>query len=165
MAAIEDRRAAVAELTEQGMSTREIADSLGVGQQTVVRDQHADSSDASDSSESSEREPEPEPQKMESIEWPSDSDESPEPELTRAERETYQRETDRLNAIRRHQVRLRELVNGWVEIPGLADNPDREAILAGLVEPDRERVLEIESIYLRASESWPMTSMAASTSS
>ena len=37
--ALEDRRAAVLELTEQGMSQRHIADVLGVGPTTVRRDQ------------------------------------------------------------------------------------------------------------------------------
>jgi len=38
---IEDRRQAVAELTEAGLSSRQAADVLGVGRSTVARDQQA----------------------------------------------------------------------------------------------------------------------------
>ena len=38
---IEDRRQAVAELTEAGLSSRQAADVLGVNRQTVMNDRHA----------------------------------------------------------------------------------------------------------------------------
>lgn len=55
---IPDRRDAVAELSEEGMSTREIGDVLGVDQSTVVRDAHAS---AGPDKFALQPEPEPEP--------------------------------------------------------------------------------------------------------
>lgn len=134
----EDRQEVVASLRDSGLSTRAIAAATGQSQMTVVRDLAGETNDS------------PAPVtgmdgKIYQITRPES-----EPELTPEEREAYQREVDRRNAIRRHQDRLRELINGWVEIPALATNPNREAILAGLIPPDRERVLEIEDIYQKA---------------
>jgi len=61
-----------------------------------------------------------------------------------------QNEKDRLGAIRRRGLRLEQLVTGWLELPGLPDNPDRDAILATLNDHDRRVVLTIEGIYVRA---------------
>lgn len=67
--------------------------------------------------------------------------------LTEALTEAKQREEDRRGAIRRAQDRLRELVNGWIELETLPDHPERDDILAGLIHEDRQTVLAIESIY------------------
>ena len=71
---IPERREAVKELTDEGMSTRGIGDVLGVGKDTVQRDQTAVSG------ETAEPEPEPEPQAEPEPESEPVSDETPEPE-------------------------------------------------------------------------------------
>lgn len=63
--------------------------------------------------------------------------------------ELRQREDDRKAAVRRDQDRLRSLVNGWSQLRALPEHPDRELVLAGLIDADRDVVLEIESIYLK----------------
>lgn len=65
--------------------------------------------------------------------------------------EAEQHELDRQGAIRRAIGRLEELVNGWLELRSLASHPERDAVLAGLIESDRLTVLEIESMYLEGS--------------
>jgi phage N-6-adenine-methyltransferase len=77
---IPERRVVVAELTERGMSTREIGDVLGVDQKTVVNDRHAEekSSDPKrdtaqqaesepDAEEHSSPDPEPEPDEEDAV--------------------------------------------------------------------------------------------------
>lgn len=59
-----------------------------------------------------------------------------------------QREQDRLGGIRRAQGRLRELVNGWMQLRSLPDHAYRDEILAGLIPEDRALVLEAEAALI-----------------
>lgn len=63
--------------------------------------------------------------------------------------EAEQAEEDRQGAIRRAQARLASLVDGWIELVQLPENPDRAVLLDGLIEHDRRIVLNIEALYLR----------------
>lgn len=71
-------------------------------------------------------------------------------ELREAVAELDQRQADEDGAIRRRAVRLQHLVDGWLEVPGLADLPERDQVLALLNDHDRDQVLAIEAIYHKA---------------
>lgn len=65
-------------------------------------------------------------------------------ELTEAE--LIAQEVEQANE--RARRRLRGLVDGWLEIPGLDTHDSRDDILAGLIDHDRAQVLAIEAVYL-----------------
>lgn len=67
----------------------------------------------------------------------------PRPPITPEEQE--RRDIEEANA--RARTRLQMLVNGWIELVAIGASPWRDEILAGLIDHDRDRVLEIEGIY------------------
>lgn len=48
----------------------------------------------------------------------------------------------------RTRDRLRQAVIGWISIVSLPDNDRRDTVLAGLIDHDRAKVLEIEAAYV-----------------
>lgn len=70
-------------------------------------------------------------------------DRCPAPPMTAEERE--RRDVAEANA--RARTRLQMLVNGWIELVAIGASPWRDEILAGLIDHDRARVLEIEAVY------------------
>ncbi len=67
--------------------------------------------------------------------------------LSEALAEAQQREEDHKGAVRRTQERLLSLVDGWVALTSLSTNPDRETLLEGLNQKDRQTVQEVEAMY------------------
>jgi len=49
--------------------------------------------------------------------------------------------------LRRARERLRQLLIGWIELSGLPEHPDRDAILQGMSAEERRRIESIEQMY------------------
>lgn len=151
----EVRREVVEWMRGEGMSIRAIAAATGNSTQTVQRDvdsgvvNHHTPPEPESSGDDDTPPPEPTPitgRDGKSYQPPKPKVQGErDPELT----EDEQRERDRQQAIRRDQQRLQQLVNGWITLRSLPDNDWRDEILDGLVGPDRDRVVEIENIYLK----------------
>lgn len=150
----EERREVVGSLREAGLSTRAIAAATGNSQPTITRDIAAgDSSESPEPEPEGETPPDPTPTPITGRDGKSYQPPKPkpsvqgerDPELTKAE----QRERDKQQAIRRDKGRLEQLINSWGTLRSLPDSDWRDEILDSLIGPDRDKVLEIESIYLK----------------
>jgi predicted transcriptional regulator len=119
--AIPERREAVAELTEEGLSQREVANVLGVDQATVQRDAFASRSE----------EEQPEQLRADAVASPEDLEER-------------RRERERTEAIARQVNRLRNVIDGWPTISNLHTSPLRTEVLAALATDERRLILTIE---------------------
>lgn len=159
----DERSALVLELRAAGLSTRAIASATGAAQDTVRRDLQG-----------GERNRSPEPADDEwtdakEADWLPASEPEPAPEpapeptpITGRDGKTYkpskpvqgerddslteeqQRERDAEQAIERAQRRLQDLVSAWPQLESLPEHHWRDRILAGLTDPDRERIEAIE---------------------
>lgn len=131
---IPERRAAVAELAEDGMSQREIAGVLGIGRATVDRDRQG-GPNGPPAAES--------PQVEHSPQAPSGPNGPP--ELSPEEVEQRRRAKDRADAIARDAERIRTLVTCYsaVRVLGQADPDYRDAVLDALDTDDRDDFLTI----------------------
>jgi hypothetical protein len=131
----DQRRELVAALRSEGLSTRAIGDAIGASKDTVRND-------LSSTGEKSPVEPDeivgtngktykPKPKPK-----PPRQPEQQPPELS--DEEWLAREHDR--AIDRNVGRLQKFLSGWITFSRLASHPDRDEILARLVEPDRRQL-------------------------
>lgn len=136
---IEERREAVKELTDDGMTQRQAADVLGVDEKTVRRDRAAGAvpdvdDQAIEPSDAADAAPVPAP--------PEPPEPSPPPDPAEAERLLQERE--RQQAIARQVNRLRNLIDGWNTIAHFRTNPLRDEVLEAIGPYDRDLVLKIE---------------------
>lgn len=137
---IADRREAAKELTEEGMTQREVADVLGVGVATVHRD-------------TSDRVPNgtPPPTNEQVVVDPPAPNGTPEPipkppPPDPAEAERLLREKEIRQGIARQVNRLRNLIDGWETVTHLHNNPLRAEVLDAIGEFDRDLILKIEEV-------------------
>jgi len=116
--AIPERRAAVAELTEEGLTQREIAAVLGVGLATVNRDVPNGT--------------------------PTDDDQDvPAPIVPNGTPAVTDEERAHRQRVERDAERLRKFISGWFTFSTLDRNPSRDEVLGALVDPDRSQLEDI----------------------
>lgn len=125
---LSDRREAVAELTEQGMTQREVAEVIGIGKTTVHDDLGQNR-----------------PVDADAMQVPESGD-GPDRPLTPEEIEERQRARDRAEGIARQVNRLRNVLDGWTTISNLSTSALREDVLAALDGTERQTILRIEGI-------------------
>lgn len=127
----EQRRELVGRLRADGMSVRGIANATQLPKSTVADDveQLSESGQLTD------------PERVNS------EDGRSRPAKAKPLTEEQQAERDHRDAIGRACERLRSVVTGWSQLVALADDQDRDEILAGLIDADREAVLVIETAY------------------
>lgn len=142
---VPERREAVKELTDEGLSSRQAADVLGVDHKTVVNDRHA----GEDSPP--ELEPEPEPQ-LELAEVPEAGEDSPPEPITEEEHEEQislvddldeQGRLARARLVRAYTQALHHVTKELLPL-------DQGAIADVLEEPMRDQALE----FARQVEDW-----------
>lgn len=120
--AVPERRAAAAELADDGLTQREIAEVLGVGKGTVDRDLHDRAPNGASGAD--------------------DQDSSAADAPSGAIRESNEERAHR-QQVERDAERLRKFISGWFTFSTLATNPARDDIFAVLVEPDRAQLDDI----------------------
>jgi hypothetical protein len=132
----EERQDVVASLRDAGLSIRAIASATWSSVNTVM-------GDLSQTETPDDDDPDPSPLApvvgIDGKRYPQPTP-RPRPIETIEQRE----EREHREAIERCVARLEKFCNGMVEFVALRDNPDREEILAGLVESDRLIVLDYE---------------------
>jgi transcriptional regulator with XRE-family HTH domain len=150
---IADRREAAKELTEEGMSQREVADVLGVDAATVNRSLRPPVANATPGHEDDQATgvssvanatPEPDALSDDELDDLAPENVSATPTPTPAERERIRDERERREAIARQVNRLRNLIDGWETVTHLRNNPLRDDVLDAIGEFDRNLIIKIE---------------------